>query len=485
MTTQLSRRRFLQHTGALSGISAIGAPFLLNLSAMADAAAATPASDYKALVCLFFNGGNDAFNMVLPLDATSMATYSAVRPEFAHSSASILRVTPTKVNGQANTADYGLAPNMTNAQTLFNSGKLAIVANVGPLVRNITKTEFYTGVDVPQAIQSHNDQQSTWQSGGTEGTISGWGGAVEQTVQAAAPGIESAFRSVSLSGSAVFGATDALAPYNMAPFGSGGVEINTWRAGGTTATYSTLAKTRRSGSTNLLELDLANMVSRSIEAVAYLKVNIDQTMQDGYPAIPGNDTNSQLCDRLRQVSRMIALRSKQPGRQIFFVSIGGFDTHDHQAVPHAALMAAIDNGLNYFQSRMEALGQSNNVTLFTASDFGRQLAHNSNEGTDHGWGAHHFVLGGAVNGKQIYGRIPSYARDTGGAYTDANMIQSYGMMLPQFSVDQYAATLGAWFGIAPGMLVNIIPSLSKYSVQNLGFLNACVASGSGATACLA
>jgi uncharacterized protein (DUF1501 family) len=489
MTTQLSRRRFLQQTGALSGASVVGAPLLFNLSAMADAAAAT-ASDYKALVCVFLFGGNDSFNMVLPLDAASVATSAAVRPGLALGDA-IQRITPTKVNSAANTQEYGLHPSMGKLKALFDNSKLAILANVGPMVGPITKEQFYAGLNIPTALQSHNDQTSTWQSGSTEGAVIGWGGGLEQTLQPVTTDVLSAFRSVSLSGSAVFGATETLAPYNMAPYGSGAVPINTWRTGLGSAAISAFANVRTEGSNSLLELDYAAMVQRSIDAAQYLETNIVQGTDDAYPALPGNGYNVQLGDRLRQVARMIALRSKTAGRQIFFVGLGGFDTHNGQIKEHAQLYAAIDNTFDYFFNRMTTLGMADKVTLFTASDFGRQLNQNrsadlaDSAGTDHGWGSHHFVLGGAVLGKQIYGRVPSYTRDATPAYTDPNMIQSYGMMLPQFSVDQYAATLGGWFGVTQSTMVNIMPTLSKYTVQNLGFLAPCTVNGTGVAACLA
>lgn len=486
MTTQLSRRRFLKHTGALSGASMVGAPLLLNLSAMAEAAAAS-ATDYKALVCVFLFGGNDSFNMVLPLDATSVATADAVRPGLTLASSAIHRITPTMVNGQANTAEYGLHPKMGKIKALFDSGKLAILANVGPMVGPVTKAQFYAGINVPVALQSHNDQVSTWQSGSTEGATSGWGGAIEQKLQPGSTDITSAFRSVSLNGSAVFGATETLAPYSMDsnPKTSGAVPLNVSQM------IQDIARMPLSGSTSLLEKDYAAMVQRSIDAATYLKNGFTETDADAYPPLAGNGYNTQLGDRFRQVSRMIARSSGTPGRQIFFLGVGGFDTHSGQANEHDLLYAALDNTLDYFYQRMQALGLADKVTVFTASDFGRQLNQNraadlrDSAGTDHGWGSHHFILGGAVKGQQIYGRIPSYARDTASAYTDPNMVHSYGMMLPQFSVDQYAATLGGWFGVSSPMMVNLIPTLSKYSVQNLGFLDPCTVGATGAAACLA
>jgi uncharacterized protein (DUF1501 family) len=484
MTTQLSRRRFLQHTGSMAGASVVGTPLMLSLGAMADEAAAA-ATDYKALVCVFLCGGNDSFSMLIPQDAASLATSTQVRAGLVLPNP--LSITPTYVDGVANTQPYGLHPAMPRLKALFDSGDMAIIANVAPMVGPVTKDQFYRGINVPTAIQSHNDQQSTWQSGATEGATAGWGGALEQTLQAATTDITSAFRSVSLSGSAVFGATETLAPYSMSPGGSGAIPLNTWRSGLGSAPYQTFFNSRTEGLNNVLEQDYANMVQRSIDAESYLTAKLPANNSD-LPTYPtdGTDGNERdLGARLRQISRMIAVSKDKPGRQIFFVGLGGFDTHTAQVSAQQSLYTALDGAIDYFYKRMQALGAADKVTLFTASDFGRQLNQNrsadlaDSAGTDHGWGSHHFIVGDAVVGKRIYGRVPTYARNSANEYTDPNMLQSYGMMLPQFSVDQYAATLGSWFGVNPTTMISILPSLSKYTVQNLGFIPACSTSTAG------
>jgi uncharacterized protein (DUF1501 family) len=478
MTQQLSRRSFLKQAGAMSGVSLIGTPLMLNLAAMAEAAAATtPLTDYKALVCLFLFGGNDSFSTVMPMDDVSLATQAAVRP-FLNLTATARQVTPVEVNGQANTQMFGLHPNLTGIQQLFNNGDAAIVSCLGPLMRNITKEEYFAGIDVPQALYSHNDQVSTWQSGKTEGATQGWGGAMEAKLSPGSSNILDTFRSVSLNGSNIFGATDTLAPYSMSPWGSGAIEI-------AHPVYKDIASKATPGTNNLLEQDYANMVSRALVATEHLKNNMKDFPGDTYVEIPGNPGND-LTFRLRQIARMIHSRKDTAGRQVYFVSIGGFDTHDSQVGGHGRLMTAVNRGITYFHDMMSGMGMGDQVTLFTASDFGRQLQQNKSNpdaaqtsGTDHGWGAHHLVVGGAVNGNRIYGRMPVYSRGTSTSepYTDPNLITQNGIILPQFSVEQYAATLGGWFGLDEATLVNIMPALSRFNVKNLGFLPTCGADG--------
>jgi uncharacterized protein (DUF1501 family) len=486
MTQQLSRRSFLKHAGAMSGVSLVSAPLMLNLSAIADAAAATTSAltDYKALVCLFLAGGNDSFSTVMPMDTMSVDTQTLVRP-FLTQTSTARQVTPIEVNGQANSQIYGLHPNLTGVEDLFNQGKAAVVSCVGPLVRNITKQEYFAGVDVPQALYSHNDQVSTWQSGKTEGATMGWGGSMEAALapKSASGDILDTFRSVSLNGSNVFGATDTLAPYSMSPWGSGAIEI-------ADGLFKDIASKAAPSSNNLLEQDYANMVARALLATDHLQQKMKDFPGDTFVEIP-NDSSNDLSRSLRQIARMIYYRKQSglPGRQVFYVVIGGFDTHDSQVAGHGRLMKSVNRGISYFQAMMDSMTMGNQVTLFTAADFGRQLQQNKKNadavqtaGTDHGWGAHHFVVGGAVQGKRIYGRVPVYSRgaDANEPFTDPNIITQNGIILPQFSVEQYAATLGGWFGLDEAALVNIMPALSRYSVKNLGFLKACDAPASAA-----
>jgi uncharacterized protein (DUF1501 family) len=516
-TMNTSRRLFLRQAGALSGLlGSAAAPMALNLAAAGNVAAQT-AGDYKALVCLFLFGGNDALNMVLPTDAASFAAYSAVRNQLPDSIAllapgaaanagaawasparlgGVLPITP--INNQGRT--FALHPVMGSLQSMFNTDRrLAIVPNIGPLVLPTTKAQYaLKSHPKPLSLFSHNDQQNTWQALAPEGATRGWGGRMGDML--AGQNSRAVYTAVSAAGNAVWLSGQTVQQYQVG--GTGAIRMGTGADGKIFGSSDVGAAMQRVVSAgrggHLFEGDVAAVSQRSIAAEEALRTalkpasdamfgtapatgaynaNNDPKLQYDNPT-NGNRTFNGLAQQLQIVARMIeAAGASTVGakRQVFFVSLGGFDTHDDQNRNHADLMAKLAHALRYFDTTLGAMGARNNVTTFTASDFGRTFTSNG-DGTDHGWGSHHFVMGGAVKGGDLYGAFPVLgAKNASNNNFDSSPDQlGNGSLLPTTSVDQLGATLGRWFGLSDTQLQDIFPNLVNFDTakRNLGFMTA-------------
>jgi uncharacterized protein (DUF1501 family) len=509
-----ARRLFMRHAATMGTLAGAGAPLAINLLAAGNAAAQA-ANDYKALVCIFLFGGNDAYNMVLPTDTASWAAYSSTRNQAPDSIAllapgtlaqanaavasparlgGVLPITPLNAQGRS----FALHPLMGSLQTMFNTDRrLAVVANIGPLIRPTTKAQYgQVGHPKPASLFSHNDQQNTWQSLGPEGTTRGWGGRMGDLV--ASLNSRAVFTSVSASGNAVWLAGQTVQQYQVGTGGAIRLGADTnGRVYGSTDVAAALERVvSRSRGSHVFEADLATVSARSINAENTLRTALrpagaapfgtppasgnynagnDELLRYDNPVTGARAANG-LAQQLQVVARMIdAGISGVTGarRQVFFVSMGGFDTHDLQNRAQADLMARLSQAMRYFDNTLGALGARNNVTTFTASDFGRTFTSNG-DGTDHGWGSHHFVMGGAVRGGDLYGRFPTLAtKNSNNNNFDGSPDQlGNGAMLPTTSVDQLGATLGRWFGLNDSQLADIFPNLANFdsSARNLGFM---------------
>lgn len=499
-----SRREFLRRAGALSALGATGAPFALNLATIGAAAAQTAPSDYKALVCVFLFGGNDSFNTVLATDPDSWAAYSAVRRGAGESIALLSPGTPSDAGAPAGTPAWlggvlGLSPQQTIAgrsfalhpmlrelQTMFDTDRrLAIVANVGPLITPTTKAQYASpNHPKPPKLYSHNDQQSTWQAFAPEGATVGWGGRMGDLLQSQ-NGTGSVFTSISASGNAVWLAGRQVLQYQVSPSGAVrfAVDRNRRLLDSAMAGAALERIVTASRSAHLLERAYAETSKRSIEAerlVGAAFAGLGDSPLFGtdaqmlYASVQGGNRTNGLAQQLRIVARTIAVAgSLGVKRQVFFVSMGGFDTHDFQNRNHADLMARLAHGLRYFDTVLGRMGMQDKVTTFTASDFGRTFTTNG-DGTDHGWGAHHFVMGGAVRGGNLYGTFPLYGMraGTGNEFGSPDQLGRNGVLLPSVSVDQYAATLGRWFGLSSQQLLEVLPNLRNFDTRDLGFMTA-------------
>jgi uncharacterized protein (DUF1501 family) len=457
-----SRRAFLKKASSLS-LAGIATPWALNLAAMAEASAAT-ATDYKALVCVFLSGGNDYANTVVPYDSTSHAAYLLARPSFAHAHAALdatalaPAVAPLDSAGFAH--QYALSPQLTGLLPLFNSGKLGVMLNIGTLVQPTTKAQYTNkSVKLPPKLFSHNDQQSVWQSSLPEGATSGWGGRMGDLFQQF--NTNATFTCVNVSGNAVYLSGKTAVQYQVSTSGSvpvSGLKSPLFGSAAATAALRTLITEPR---TNMLENEYNRVSKRSVDANEVLTAALAAA-----PALTTVfPTGNSVADQLKMVARMIsAAPTLGTKRQVFFVSLGGFDTHDGMLTDHPVLMTKLGDALAAFYAATAELGVADKVTSFTASDFGRTLTGNAN-GSDHGWGSMHFVLGGAVNGKKFYGTAPVVAN---GGPDDVGQ----GRLLPTTSVEQLAATLGSWLGLTDSELLDLLPNLTNYNVsaRNLGFV---------------
>ncbi len=509
-----SRRLFLRHAALMSAVAGAGAPVALNLLA-AGSAAAQSTGGYKALVCLFFFGGNDAYNMVLATDSASFANYTAVRNQAPDSIAllapgtapnagaaagsparlgGVLPIAPANAQGRS----FALHPVMGTLQAMFDTDKrLAVLPNIGPLVMPTTKTQYGQATwPKPKNLFSHNDQQNTWQSLQPEGASVGWGGRIADAIASA--NSNAVFTAISASGTAVWLSGRSVRQYQV---GQGGaIRLGTDGNGRVYGSADVGAALQRIASgtrgTHLFETDIAAVAKRSIDAEALLRsalkaasdplfgtppasgnynVNNDPKLMYANPLTGANAANP-LAQQFQIVARMIeaGLRGATgASRQVFFVNIGGFDTHDGQNRSHADLYARIAQALRYFDTALGAIGAQGSVTTFTASDFGRTFTSNG-DGTDHGWGSHHFVMGGAVKGGDLYGSFPVLAaKNTNNNNFDGSPDQlGNGAMLPTTSVDQLGATLGGWFGLSASQQLDIFPNLANFDVarRNLGFM---------------
>ncbi|MES2949369.1 MAG: DUF1501 domain-containing protein [Pseudomonadota bacterium] len=475
-----SRRAFLRRSGQLA-LTGTALPFALNLAAIGEAAA-FDATDYKALVCVFFYGGNDYANTVVTYDDASYNQYSSVRSGGAGQSAggialaksalgaTLLNPTTALPGGR----QYALHPSMTGLANLFNSGKAAVQLNVGPLVVPLTKAQYLssdrTNYPLPPKLFSHNDQVSVWQSSSPEGSTIGWGGNIGDL--ALSGNGTALFTCINVTGNAVFLSGDSALSYQVS--NSGAVPINAVKNNvyGSSAVKTALAGLVQQPRTHTLENEYNRVTARAIGAEAQISAGLaSSTVATVFP------TGNSLADQLKLVARLIGARNALGAkRQVFMVSLGGFDLHDNLISQQPVLLGRVSAAMTAFYNATVELGLADKVTAFTASDFGRTLTSNG-DGSDHGWGSHHLMVGGAVRGAAFYGTAPPVSVTNTAAAQDQWHV-GQGRLLPTTSVDQYAATLARWFGVADSELAGILPNLRHFGTAanrpdyptNLGFM---------------
>lgn len=461
-TTNVSRRAFLQRASAMS-VAGVATPWAINLATMAEASAAT-ATDYKAIVCIFLYGGNDYANTLVPYDSANYNAYQQLRPSLAYQrsalTGTVLAPIAAPLDRRGVSREYALAPELAPLLPLFNDGKMGVLLNVGTLIQPTTKTQYSNrSVPLPPKLFSHNDQQSVWQSSSPEGASSGWGGRMGDLFVSGNG--NATFTCVNVSGNAVYLAGKQAVQYQVSTSGSvpfAALKTPLYGSANCSETLRQLVTQTRS---NLFENEYSRVTSRSIDADTVLTEALANSpvIKTEFPA------NNSLADQLHMVARMISAGpSLGAKRQVFFVSMGGFDNHDGLLTDHPGLLKNVADAMAAFYKATVELGVANQVTSFTASDFGRTLTGN-NDGSDHGWGSMHFMLGGAVNGKRYYGTAPLVASND-----DDDVGQ--GRLLPTTSVEQYAATLGGWLGISDSGLLDLLPNLKNFdaSKRKLGFL---------------
>jgi uncharacterized protein (DUF1501 family) len=470
-----SRRQFLRTASLTSMAGFYASPFLLGLNSLAAMAQGSGMSDYRALVCVFLQGGNDGHGTVIATDPTSFSAFTQARsgaPGLAYPLSELLPIAPKTSQGGRT---FALNPSLAGVQNLFNAGRAAIVANTGTLIAPTTKTQISSNsVPLPSSLFSHFDQTAAWQaiaSNGGSAEHVGWGGAVADLIESLNVNSNSMFTCISTAGIALFLSGQSSFQLNVTSAGPVPIYGLSQPLFGNSAGSTALQSILTADESNLFAKEYEVVVNRSMQAQALLASAMAPAGAGGIPNPPqyldpvtNMLTDNQLAISMQTVARIIAGRaSLGVNRQIFYVQLGSFDTHDGQATQHARLLTQLGQALEYFDQQMIAAGLGNQVTTFTASDFGRTLTSNS-DGTDHGWGSHHFVVGGAVTGQDIYGQYPvigvNQANDLGA-----------GRLIPTTSVDQYAGTLAKWFGLSDGQIKTIFPNFSNFgSSPYLGFL---------------
>jgi uncharacterized protein (DUF1501 family) len=444
-----SRRDFLKTT--LRSVTALGA-----VSAFGGMRAFAAGGNYQALVCIFLTGGNDGHNTVIPMTTAQQnySLYATNRGPLALSQGSLLPIA-------AGNDTYGLHPSLVEIQSLYNAKKAAILANVGMLVAPTNRTSYLAangGASVPAALFSHSDQASQWQTSVPNGLgATGWGGRLADTMQGANSGAQ--FPPVtSIQGCGLFCTGNNTLPATVPP--TGPVQLN---AAVTDSNVQTAVNALLTFSNGVQLVQAANtIVTRGANFANTLASQINSvTINTVFPA------NNPLAAQLLMVAKLIGLRNTLGmTRQIFFCNLDGFDTHGSQLETQVTLLQQLSQGVRAFYSATQELAVDSQVTTFTASEFGRTLSPNGNDGSDHAWGNHHFIVGTGVNGGAMYGEFPSLAF---GSQNDTN---TRGTLIPTTAVDQYGATLASWFGVPGSSLAAVFPNSVNFpaSSLNVGFM---------------
>jgi uncharacterized protein (DUF1501 family) len=459
MTSDQSRRAFLKRSAAL-GLAGSAMPFVTSLAAIGEAAAAVT-SDYKALVCVFLYGGNDYANTLPPYDQASYALYQAARSNIALDRAALAATVLNPATALAGGRQYALAPTLSPLLPLFNAGKMAVALNVGTLVQPTTKAQYSANsVPLPPKLFSHNDQQSYWQASNPEGATSGWGGRIGDLLQS---GNGSAtLTCINATGNAVFLTGKTAIQYAVGTGGPIALLNNGSTLFGSSTGASTLRTLMAASQTNIFQDEHAKISKRALDTYAQVNAALASAPAANFPLFP---TSNSLADQLKIVARLISVSSQLGARrQVYFVSLGGWDMHDALVANHPTQTTLLANAMRAFYDTTVAMGVADKVTTFTASDFGRTLVSN-NDGSDHGWGSMHFVMGDAVRGQRFYGTPPAIGN---GTVDDVGQ----GRLLPTIAVDQYASTLANWFGVSATDMRTVLPNIGNYnsSSWNLGFV---------------
>lgn len=474
-----TRRDFIRQAACAALGTAALTSAIRDLRFMNAAVAQSNIIDYKALVCIFLQGGNDSNNLVLPTIQAEYDNYAAIRtPVLAIPQNAILPISPLNSDGH----EYGLHPSCPELQTLFGEGKLALLFNTGTLVYPLTRAQYQSrALSRPPQLFSHADQVTQWQTSvPDQPPLTGWGGRCADLLAAVQPGAPISL-SVTLSGANTFEVGNTVSQYSVST--GGAISLS----GVSGARLAALTNILGQVYPNLQAQAYAGVAKHSIDTGALLNNAIAPTAASTYWTVPfpstitqptdGNTFSSVLSPQLQMVARLIEAGHRPLAnggfgmkRQIFFCQVGGYDLHTNQTPgpgqttigSHANLLAELSQSMLAFQRAIEQLGLAANVTAFTASDFGRTFPSNG-QGSDHGWGSHHLILGGAVKGQRTYGAFPTLA-------VNGPDDTSTGRWIPTTAIDQYFSTLASWFGVDSGNLATVFPNLGRFSTADLGFI---------------
>lgn len=466
---QFITRSTLGFAGAAVGLSALGR----------GTAHAANVGGYKALVGIMLKGGMDQNDTVLPVDAPSYDALKAMRPgifsdynsdsaDSSRNRENLLALNPTNAS-QFMGRQFGLPRELSNIHGLFESGDAAIVGNVGPLLEPVTRTDFESGTaELPKRIFSHNDQQSSWMALDTEGVRKGWGGQFADAVLTSDSTANPLYAAITATSPDVFLAGERARAFRVPEIGRQiSLDPDRVRSYLGRGDDSDAARAKLSAYMRKTAFDHENLFRKDVIGMAGRGIDNQLAFSERVAAATPLSTifpNSRIGRQLGSVAQAMSLRTELGvSRQVFYSAVGGYDTHDNQANDIPARHRELDEAVAAFQAAMLELGLWNDVLLFTMSDFGRSMVDNG-DGCDHGWGGHHFVMGGSVRGQQIYGDIPEID-EAHPQYTSTRM-----RLIPTTSVEQHAAALGGWFGLDAGELAQVFPNLDRFDRSALNFV---------------
>jgi len=466
--SNLTRRGLLKSTAALA-LQRVSIPMATSLGLMADAAAQS-ANDYKALVCIFLYGANDHYNTVIPYDVATHTNYYNIRKgtpaagtvydgiAIGRNSLSATALSTALSDGR----QMALNPEMSALKTLFENKRASILMNVGPLVVPTSRIQYDNkSVPLPPKLFSHNDQQAYWQSSyQTEGGAKGWGGRAADLLLS--NNSKSTLTCISINGNALFLSGQNAISYQMSSTGATTINAIKGKSLFGSANCAAALQTLITQQSSLpMASDYTTVTKRALDTYDGIVAAIGATASASMNALfPSSATNS-LSAQLKMVARMIEQQATfGMKRQVFMVGMGGFDLHDFLATQHPPLLQKLSSAMKEFDDAMTSLGKGSQVTAFTASDFGRTLTSNG-DGSDHGWGSHHFVMGGAVNGGKFVGTAPEIG------LTHNQQVGS-GRLLPSTAVDQLGAELAAWFGVSATDVKTVLPNAKNFDLYKLG-----------------
>ena len=462
----MKRRNFLKkslYTSlAAGGLFSSGGMLQLINAAAAQNSSIRGGADYKALVCIFLDGGNDSANMIVPRGESEYQAYAGVRGDLALQQSDLLAINDPLNNGGRS---WGLHPELPGLQNLFNSNRAAVVTNVGSLAFPITQQEFNSNsVPKPPNLFSHIDQKNQWQTSIADApSISGWAGRIADLLHSIENGGNPLSMNISLAGNNQLQVGGQISQYQMSNTGSLSLSDNGYQDA--VARNDALNQILNASNSHLFQQGYADIFNRAIAVDQVISAALTNTPDLGvtFPEQPGSNS---LASQLEMVARIISVNSTLGvNRQVFFCSVGGFDNHDNHIIDHAIGMRNLDGAISAFQTAIDNLQLSQQVTAFTASDFSRTWRSNG-QGSDHGWGASHFVVGGAVNGGEFYGAMPVIEPNSSDAISD------HGRTIPTIAVDEYAATLARWFDVPGDEISTIFPNIGRFNTSDLGFMGA-------------
>jgi uncharacterized protein (DUF1501 family) len=444
--SNLNRRTFL--TRCLQGGVTMAGLTNLQLNALNNVVSQQSFGDYKALVCVFLMGGNDSLNMLVPLSGENRQHYLNSRQNLAIENPLAIQPLTSQDGG------VGLHTGLASLSTIFSERRLAFVSNVGSLIEPINKSEYKAKARlIPKQLFSHNDQQATWMRGREGSTIrKGWGGRLLEILEA-----NNQFSSnISLAGTNLWQTSAAANPFSLNK--NGVAELVPVRGTSKQSQIMNNAlKQLYSQGSHPLSDSYSQLTDRAWRNSEQIRLALNQA-----PTLQTVFSNTSLSNQLKAVAKMISTnQTLDVKRQIYFVSMGGFDTHDNQIIAHEALLQQLANGLKEFDQAMTEMSMQEKVTTFTMSDFGRTLTSNG-DGTDHGWAGHQIIMGGGIKGGDIYGALPSQRldseQDVGG-----------GRIIPSTANEQYFNTLAQWFGMSSNYSADLFPNLQYFNQKELSF----------------